>query len=67
MSIDEFKSFIDYDGRLVPIEFSRIPFVPQRLFCVTDVPKDYVRGKHSHRKGKQYLFCLKGRIQVIYK
>lgn len=65
MNTKTFKSFVENDGVLVPIEFGDLPFVPQRAFYVTNVPKDDVRGKHAHHLGQQYLVCIKGRVQVI--
>jgi hypothetical protein len=63
-AIDNFKVFKDYDGSLLPIDFKELPFIPKRLFVVSDVPKGYVRGNHAHYETKQLLICLKGEILV---
>lgn len=56
--------FHDEKGTLVPIEFSTLPFVPQRIFYVYNVPEGMVRGNHAHYKTQQFLICLKGEIVV---
>ena len=54
----------DDNGSLVPIEFASLPFVPQRIFYITNTPKYGVRGCHAHLVSKQILICLQGIILV---
>ena len=54
----------DARGRLGPLDFTCLPFVPQRLFTVTDVPPGGVRGQHGHRSSSQLLVCLQGDIGI---
>ena len=65
MDKNKFKPFLDKRGSLVPIEFNSLPFVPMRVFVVSGVPKNTIRGNHSHYTTKQYLLCLEGQIEVI--
>ncbi len=58
------NKFIDTRGKLVPVEFTSLPFEPQRIFYVTDVPINEWRGDHAHYSTKQILICLKGQILV---
>jgi len=58
------KIFEDEDGILVPIEFSNLPFKPQRIFYVSNVPKGEERGLHAHYETQQILTCIKGQILV---
>jgi len=51
-------------GDLIPIEFSNLPFVPKRVFTVTNVPKNDVRGQHAHYKTEQILICIEGSVLV---
>jgi dTDP-4-dehydrorhamnose 3,5-epimerase-like enzyme len=60
-----FKPFLDDRGSLTPIEFNTLPFMPMRAFIVSNVPKNTIRGNHSHYVTKQYLICLDGEIEVI--
>lgn len=55
----------DARGRLLPLEFGLLPFVPCRVFTVADVPVGAVRGEHGHRSGQQLLVCLQGRIEIL--
>jgi dTDP-4-dehydrorhamnose 3,5-epimerase-like enzyme len=58
------KIFKDDRGCLFPIEINSIPFDVKRVFTVYGVPTGTIRGEHAHFKTKQYLFCVKGKIQV---
>ena len=51
-------------GTLCAIQSDGLPFVPQRVFYVKDVPKGARRGKHAHYTTKQLLVCVKGEIVV---
>ena len=44
---------------------NQVPFNIQRVYYIYDVKNDAVRGKHAHKKTKQILFCLKGRVKII--
>ncbi len=52
-------------GKLLPISFSDIPFVPQRIFVVTDVPPGETRGYHAHHQNQQVLVIVKGKIRIM--
>ncbi len=60
----EMPRFDDADGSLVPFEFDRLPFSPHRMFVVSSVPVDTVRGRHALLEQQQLLVCLAGRIDV---
>jgi dTDP-4-dehydrorhamnose 3,5-epimerase-like enzyme len=61
----ECSPFADERGRLLPFQFSDLPFVPGRAFAVADVPVGVARGGHAHRSGMQLLVCLQGRIETL--
>jgi len=42
-----------------------LPFVPQRIFVIRDVPSMKIRGEHAHRECKQLLTCLCGSLKVV--
>ncbi len=46
-------------------EDNHIPFEIKRIYYIFDVIKNAVRGRHSHKETKQFLFCLKGNVTVI--
>ena len=54
----------DARGTLLPLEFERLPFAPRRLFTVAGVPAGTTRGGHAHRRGRQLLVCLQGRVDL---
>jgi len=41
-----------------------IPFEVKRLYYISNVPAGTIRGKHAHKKLKQFLFCPYGRIRL---
>jgi len=46
------------------MDFSDLPFVPQRAFYVSSVPPGEVRGEHAHHECEQMLVCVRGKIIV---
>lgn len=57
---------VDLRGALCVAEAGEhVPFVPQRVFFVSEVPGREVRGEHAHRRCQQFLVCLKGSLSVI--
>lgn len=66
-------SFIDLSatslqarGNLSSLEFHSLPFSPKRLFVVSNVPVDEIRGKHAHHTCLQILFCVNGSFQCRF-
>lgn len=55
---------VDDRGTLLPIEFERLPFVPQRLFTVSGMAPGTQRGGHAHRRAQQFLVCLQGQVDL---
>ena len=51
-------------GDLTPIEFDTLPFVPKRMFYITNVPPNTERGGHAHRTTRQIIICLQGKILI---
>lgn len=41
-----------------------LPFLPRRLFVITEVPGEDIRGEHAHRELHQFLLCLAGSVVV---
>lgn len=63
--IETLISYEDERGCLLPIVFNTLPFKPKRVFVITNVPKNTIRGNHAHYKTKQILICINGEIDVI--
>ena len=59
----ELAAHRDPRGELLALDEGRLPFVPRRIFFVRDVPPGSVRGGHGHRRARQLLVCLAGRIR----
>jgi UDP-2-acetamido-3-amino-2,3-dideoxy-glucuronate N-acetyltransferase len=56
----------DLRGNLIARELGKgLPFAPERLFIIFDVPSKEVRGEHAHRQCHQLLVCLRGSVVVL--
>jgi dTDP-4-dehydrorhamnose 3,5-epimerase-like enzyme len=65
IKIDNLPNVRNALGNLVVAEFREfVPFQVVRLFFVHDVPQNTTRGRHAHRRGRQYLICQSGRVLV---
>lgn len=64
MNTDKLTLYSDKRGDLVLIDYTKLPFTPKRIFYVTNVPEQMVRGQHGHYKCRQYYICIKGIIEV---
>ena len=42
-----------------------LPFSMKRIFYVYNTPVGSRRGDHAHKKLKEFIWCLKGKIQVF--
>jgi hypothetical protein len=55
----------DDRGSLSFLEFdSGLPFSPQRIFIMSDVPEGKTRGEHAHHQCQQILICLNGSCEI---
>lgn len=61
----DFQEHGDWRGQLVAIEENKnIPFSVKRVYFMYDTLEGVVRGKHSHRKLQQILFCVAGACTI---
>ena len=61
--IIELQSHISPLGNLSILEVERqIKFPIRRVFFLTEIHDDVVRGNHAHKNTEQVLFCLQGEI-----
>lgn len=52
------------NGSLSFIEFESLPFVPQRVYWLSDVGIDQTRGSHAHKKLCQFIFAIQGSCDI---
>lgn len=51
----------DSRGQLIPLEFAAdIGFIPKRVFLITGVKDEIMRGNHAHRTCSQVFQCVSG-------
>ncbi len=52
-------------GHLTPIEgLKDIPFKIKRIYYITRVPENTIRGFHAHKGLQQVLLCLNGTVKI---
>jgi hypothetical protein len=52
-------------GHLTPIEGRKdIPFDIRRIYYITKVPENTIRGFHAHKELQQVLLCLNGTVKI---
>ncbi|MFN3801943.1 sugar 3,4-ketoisomerase [Belliella pelovolcani] len=57
---------VQQTGHLRFLEHSeQLPFEIRRVFWITNVPENGIRGVHAHREEVQILVALQGVLQVI--
>lgn len=55
----------DYRGNLVYIEGSNhIPFDIKRVYYIYDIPLNFHRGEHAHRKLHQFILAISGSFDL---
>ena len=66
-----FKDIVDLEnearpkGHLTPIEeLEDIPFEIRRIYYITRVPENTIRGHHAHKNLQQVLLCLNGTVKI---
>ena len=57
-------NFRDTRGFMGILEDHEIPFEVSRIFWISQVPDNTVRGGHAHRTSEQLLICIAGIIEV---
>lgn len=68
VSLMKFREIVDKYGHLTPIEGKKnIPFEIKRVYYITKVDKDIVRGHHSHKELHQILISLNGTVKIKVK
>lgn len=66
VALVELVQAVDMRGSLNAAEVERhIPFVPQRIFTVSGVSSEEVRGEHAHHECAQFLICVSGSVNAI--
>ena len=52
-------------GHLTPIEGAvDIPFEIKRMYYLTRVPENTIRGFHAHKQLEQILICMNGKVTI---
>lgn len=62
----EFTSKSDPRGNLNFLEeLKDIPFEIKRVYWLTQVPEQQVRGGHAHKTGEQVIVCTQGVVEAV--
>ena len=64
--LEKFKIHGDERGSLIAIEGGKdIPFEIKRVYYIYGTEQNAIRGRHSHRKLQQVLFCVSGSCDFV--
>ena len=59
------QNFIDNRGRLTVFENAKLlPFVIKRIYLLSDVSQEYIRGQHAHKSLQQFIICVQGAFSL---
>ena len=62
----EFSGVSEARGQLNYLEgLKDIPFEVKRVYWLTQVPDQQVRGGHAHKTGEQVIVCTNGIIEAV--
>lgn len=71
VDIIQFRDIVDENnkerpmGHLTPIEGNTdIPFEIKRIYYLTRVPENTIRGFHAHKELEQILICMNGKVTI---
>lgn len=65
ISEKEYKTFSDHRGNLKVVQFdSELPFTPKRIFTISGVLNNQVRGGHAHKKCHQAIMVITGELDL---
>lgn len=64
----EHKIVTDERGELKVVQFdSNFPFIPKRIFTISNVPYGEQRGGHAHRVCHQIIMVVSGALDLVLK
>lgn len=71
VEIIQFRDIVDEKnkerpmGHLTPIEGNAdVPFDIKRIYYLTRVPENTIRGFHAHKELQQVLICMNGKVTI---
>ena len=64
LSPDKIEYFKDYRGTLGVLDFNELPFIPRRIYWITDASENITRGAHAHKLLNQVFLVLTGSVAI---
>ena len=61
--IIKIKTFSDKRGYLSFIQQEKL-FKFERVYYIYNIKKKTIRGNHYHKKNRQFMICLKGKLEL---
>ena len=59
------QNFIDDRGRLTVFENTKLlPFIIKRIYLLSDVSQESIRGQHAHKSLQQFVMCAQGSFSL---
>ena len=64
LSPDKIEYFKDFRGTLGVLDFNELPFIPRRIYWITDASENLTRGGHAHKLLNQVFLVLTGSVAI---
>ena len=66
MTLEEFESYTDSRGKLNVAQLDHLSqdFSIKRVFWITDVPEETIRGEHANRECTELLVAVSGKVSL---
>ncbi len=64
LSPDKIEYFKDFRGTLGVLDFDVLPFIPKRIYWITNSPENTTRGAHAHKLLNQVFLVLSGSVTI---
>ncbi len=64
LSPDKIEYFKDFRGTLGVLDFDVLPFIPKRIYWITDSSENVTRGAHAHKLLNQAFLVLSGSVTI---
>lgn len=56
---------VQLDKPLGILEFKNLPFIPKRIYWLSDPETGQIRGNHAHKSLRQFIWAVKGSVEIV--
>lgn len=63
-TLDIHREFLSENGKLSVMHFRDLPFIPSRIYWISEVNTQSIRGGHAHKELTQLFIVLSGSLNI---